>query len=134
MVVYFGIYAFNNPDAQAYYIEGTAVSQPELVPIVPNVEAEGVTPVHDQFVLWFKLQFISCMVTFVASPFIGCILMRLVISSPGCGKFVGGFYYCAILALSLTIYIFGLIWRYGEAGSFASGDTLAEDVVADPLY
>ena len=45
--VYLGIYAFSNPEAQAYYIAGTDETQADLVAIVPDVKADGVTAIHD---------------------------------------------------------------------------------------
>lgn len=134
--MYLGIYAFNNPEPQAYYIEGTNVSQPELVPTVPdpNALAEGVTPIHDQFVLWFKWNFANSLVSFFVTPCVVFLIMRIMFSSPTCGKLMGCVYNCGICASSLTIYILGLMWRYSAAGKFASGDELAEDAVAGDLY
>ena len=55
--VYLGLYAFNNPDAQAYYIAGTETTQADLVPTIPD--ADDAIPIHDHFVTWFTWMFIN---------------------------------------------------------------------------
>ena len=44
LFVYLGVYAFNNPEAQAYYIAGTDETQPDLVAFVPDIKADFSTP------------------------------------------------------------------------------------------
>ena len=44
--VYLGIYAYNNPEPQAFYVAATETSQPELVAYA-DVNDENVTAVHD---------------------------------------------------------------------------------------
>ena len=54
--VYCGIYAFNNPEPQAYYVPDTAFTEPQLIPIA-SPEDDSIVPIHDQFILWFKWSF-----------------------------------------------------------------------------
>ena len=131
-IVYLGIYAFNNPEAQTYYIAGSDTTQAELVPIVPNVDAEGVTPIHDQFITWFKWMFANSLVP-TSFACIGPLLMCLMAKSPCLGNTCSGAVFCSWVCSGLAVYILGLVWRYGEAGKFASGDDLDENVVAGPL-
>ena len=70
MSVYFGIYAFSNPDEQAFYISGSAQNQPELVAMEP-ADMLDVTAIHDRFILWFKMGFASCVLMFAMPCVIG---------------------------------------------------------------
>ena len=126
--MYLAIYAFNNPDAQAYYIASTDETQADLVAIVPDVKADGVTPIHDQFITWFIWMFANQLYTLSWI----CII-------PIFGKCLREFddfgaFFCSYCSSMLSAYTMGLVWRFGEAGKFASGDELAEDAVAGPLY
>lgn len=49
---YMGIFAFNNPNPEAWYVDGA---------LVPTLPAEGTefTAVHDQYVTWFLWGFIN---------------------------------------------------------------------------
>ena len=60
-IVYQFIYGWNNPEPECFYISGELAKNPKLVPYVSGsmLESEGVTPVHDQFVFWFKWMFIN---------------------------------------------------------------------------
>mgnify|MGYP001102976913 CR=1 FL=1 len=110
MTVYFGIYAFNNPDEQAYYISGSALNQPELVAVNP-ADMNGVTEIHDRFVTWFKMGFASCMLMF-AMP---CVVGLAACASRGNPQVlmgVAGCYYCCML-------IYGLV----ASSSASPGDT-----------
>lgn len=131
-LVYLGIYAFNNPEPQAYYIAETPLTQAYLVDTVADVEAEGVTPIHDQFVTWFTWVFANALVPMSFScimPVIMCIMAR----SPCLGGFCGMLVGCSWCVSMIVVYVFGLIWRYSAAGQYASGDLLEEDAVAGPL-
>lgn len=72
--VYCGIYAFNNPEPQAYYIAATGTSEAYLASTVADVDAEGVTAVHDQFIMWFTWIFAMQMIMFFGMPIIGLIV------------------------------------------------------------
>lgn len=112
-----GIFAFNNPNPEAWYVDGA---------LVPTLPAEGTefTAVHDQYVTWFLWGFINQMI-FFATP----ICMMLTQVMPGnCGwhSYVTG---CGVCVSSLVWYITGLVWRYNAVGKFSCGDDT--DVVAD---
>ena len=124
MTVFFGIYAFNNPDEQAYYISGSALNQPELVAVNPAA-MNGVTEIHDRFVTWFKMGFASCMLMF-AMP---CVVGLAACASRGNPQVlmgVAGCYYCCMLIYGLVGFILGIAWRHNEAGKYSCGDWLSE--------
>ena len=43
-------------------------------------------------------------------------------------------YITAMFGSILAVWICGMIWRWSEAGQYASGDDLAYDADAGPLY
>ena len=43
-------------------------------------------------------------------------------------------YITAMVGSILAVWICGMIWRWSEAGQYASGDDLAYDADAGPLY
>ena len=73
MIVCFYIYAYNNPDADAYYVEGHDGQGPELVSN-PNETTMSVDPIHNKFVTWFTWMFWSSLVWFLFSFFAMMIL------------------------------------------------------------
>ena len=79
LIVYLGIYTFNNPEPQAYYIAGSATTQAELVPIV-EVGAYGITPIHDQFLTWFTWMFINSLVPVIILPVTVCCIKADLVS------------------------------------------------------
>lgn len=98
-----------------------------------DAQIEGVEPIHDQFVKWFTWMFANQM---VACSFI-CIapvIMFIGNMSPTIGNICGGLSLCAFKCSLFVAYIMGLIWRFGAAGKFASGDELAEGEDAGALY
>ena len=128
--VFLGLYAFNNPEPDCFYIPGSDTSQPYLA-VDADVEAEGVEPIHEQFVTWFTWMFANMMILFVA-PCIGIIVLAIT-DEEVLGAASSGFCACACSCSLLVAYIMGLVWRYGKAGKFASGDTLEEGEEPDPL-
>ena len=132
--VFLGLYAFNNPDAQAYYISGTDTSQADLVPIIPANDADGVVPIHDHFVTWFTWMFINKIVL-LCFPCIACLLYTICLNKKR-GLICNQLFLISYCCSSLVALVMGLIWRFGEAGRFASGDYLDKDaaVAAGPLY
>ena len=60
-LVYLGIYAYNNPEPQAFYVEATDTNPAQLVALA-DADAEGVVAVHDRFVFWFTFMFYAGLV------------------------------------------------------------------------
>ena len=113
-MVYFGIYAYNNPDPEAYYLEPTARSDAQLVADA-SADAEGVVPIHNQFIFWYKWMFYNGL----AAYGLGCvapIFMKMGLST--CSR-LG---LCLLNCSALVCYIIGCVYRFGEAGQFACGD------------
>ena len=107
-MVYTGIYAFNNPEPQAYFLEPTVGHGAQLV-ATADVDADGVVPIHDQFVLWFTWMFYNQAAFFGLMTFAPiCMKMELTI----CVRIGFFLFQCSCFA----IYVMGLVWRYGQAG------------------
>ena len=115
-MVYCGIYAFNNPEPQAYYVPGTAFTEPQLIPITSSEDGDSIVPIHDQFILWFTWMFYNMCALLVLGCCFAPITMKLGV--PACGRL--GF--CLANCSALVVYIMGCVWRFSEAGQFASGD------------
>lgn len=130
ITVYFGIYAFNNPNEPAWYIPGTDLTEPELVPVAPN-DGTG-TAIHDDFVTWFLWNFINQIILF-SSPFIFIISICIGNASETLGKLFHNIVSCGFCVTFFVAWIMGMVWRFGEAGKFASGDDLLPGEAADPL-
>ena len=119
--VYLGIYAFSNPEAQAYYISGSDETQAELVAIVPDAEADGVIPIHDHFVTWFTWMFANQLITLSWI----CTLPILILFYNGSKNPAAIIFQICFSSYSCSVliaYIMGLVWRFSKAGKFASGD------------
>ena len=114
LTFYSAKYSFNNPDPQAYYVEGTDETEPQLVPTA-DVNVDGVVPIHGLYDLWFKIMFASMVLFYFV--FFGIIFcynkgyQRMVQYTT-----VGFTSYCTI------VFIMGMLFRFGEAGKFASSD------------
>ena len=143
-VIYLGIYAFDNPDNEAWYqsysgpVNGETV---EIAGLTPTAEFPAglpfpttdltleAVPVHARFVTWFTWGFLNTMLccTFccgavlisrVAQSLVGCCFCLMACTN--CSGFVW--------------YIMGLVWRLNKAGRFASGDILPYGVPDWPTY
>ena len=126
--VYCGMYAFNNPEPQAYYIAATGASPASLVGVA-DVDAVGVTAVHDQFVRWFTWIFAQQKVMFFGGPIIVFLVTCIMRVSACLGNLCGVLMACGVCGSGLGAWIAGMVWRFSEAGKFASGDNLADDYV-----
>ena len=119
--VYFGIYAFDNPNVDAYYMPGDGTTaNPGL--LVGEQNAEGsLVPIHNMFVMWFTWSFAN-ICSFFALMF--CIMPMIALSSRVCGEMVpkicGGLCLCGVCCSSIACFITGAVYRFSEAGVYAS--------------
>ena len=132
--VILGSYAFKNPDAQAYYISDSAENQAGLIPYGPNVDAEGVTPIHDYFVIWFTWMFVNHVVILCCICFTPVIMFSFAKSPVLLSTCTSLFMNCCLPISLITAYIMGLVLRFSEAGKFASGDERTYPFEASDLY
>jgi len=109
--VYIGKYAFDNPNPDAWYIDG------QLVPAEPTLEGAEFTAVHDQYVTWFLWGFINQMI-FLASP-LCALLTKMMPNDCQWHTYVTG---CGVCLSSIVWYIIGLVWRFNAVGKFSCGD------------
>jgi len=128
-VVYLGIYAFNNPEPAAWYIE-TSEDTGILVGVAPADGTEGVTDVHGNMVRWFTWVFANNMICFAAPIFMGavsCMTASCPSVTKACGAIVGGGW-----CLSATVaFIMGYIWRFNTAAMYACGDDLEDNTTIE---
>ncbi len=128
-VVFLGIYAFNNPNAEAIYgvnVDGTEA----LFATMEDAEAAKATDlddVHGNFVIWFLWGFIQQMVT-CGGPLLGGLCMMI---SPQVASAVMGLLGCASGCGGLAWYITGLVFRCRQSGNFASGDIIPDGVTEE---
>ena len=137
-IVYLGIFAFNNPDMEAWYGkqadgEGTLFAQESDATVTGDTELEDI---HGKFVLWFMWGFIVSLAPCAAAPIMAianCIHETV-------AKVLGGIISCGIGCGGLAWWISGIVWRFKASGSFSSGDSLTaeqlttEEADADTLY
>ena len=128
-IVYLGMYAFANPNAAAWYGETMSVDG-VLTPGLyadPTTATVPLVDIHGQFVTWFLWGFIQAILPFATVIFaVTCSLIsqtlgNAVISIFGCGMGCGG----------LAWWITGMVWRFSNAGKYASGDIVPEGMDAE---
>ena len=78
----------------------------------------------------FANQMVACGLACIIGP----VIVAIGNMNPNIGNCCGGLSLCAFKCSLFVAYIMGLIWRYGAAGKFASGDDLAEGEDAGALY
>ena len=127
MTVYLGIYAFNNPDSEAWL--GLSKSGKEEDFALFKDEAAGkaaqateLVDVHGRFLVWFLWGFIAQL-----SPIAVVILTSIfTLCHPGFGSFCGGVLGCAQCCGTLAWWITGIVWRFRADGAYAAGDIIPE--------
>ena len=125
LIVYLGIFAFNNPDNEAWYgVDSEGKSQlfakESDATVTGDTELEDI---HGRFVLWFFWGFIMALAPCAAAPVLAianCIHETL-------AKVLGGIVSCGIGCGGLAWWISGIVWRFKASGSFAAGDQLTEE-------
>ena len=126
--VYLGIYAFNNPDKEAWY--GKVGDEQSL--FVSHADGEGssatdLANIHQRFVTWFLWGFIQTLAP-IGIGLIGAIGAAI---NPVCGTALGGIGGCAMGCGGLAWWITGIVWRFRSDGAFAVGDIPQGDVKPD---
>ena len=124
LCVYQGIYAFNNPDNEAW------------LGVVPGGEnklfadqeagnldkATGLVDIHGRFVTWFLWGFLTSL-----SPLaLGILFLITTLINPNLGGCCGAFNACAVGCSGLAWWITGIVWRFRADGAFVSGDLVPE--------
>jgi len=124
-IVYLGIFAFNNPDKEAWY-GINATGQANLFAAESDATTTGDTElddIHGKFVMWFLWGFIMSLAPCAAAPLMaiaGCIHLTL-------ANVLGGILSCGIGCGGLAWWISGIVWRFKASGAFAAGDSLTEE-------
>ena len=125
LIVYLGIFAFNNPDKEAWYGvdsngDGKLFEQESDATITGDTDLKDV---HGLFRLWFLWGFITALAPCASAPVLAianCIHEMV-------GKFLGAIISCGIGCGGLAWWISGIVWRFNAAGSFSTGDKMTEE-------
>ncbi len=137
LIVYEGIYAFNNPDKEAWLgILPDGQNQLFADQEAGNLEkATGLVDIHARFITWFLWGFITALMPIA----LVLLFLAATVINPNLGTCVSAMNACAFGCSSLAWWITGIVWRFRSDGAFASGDivpkgkTLEEwtDIVSD---
>ena len=128
-IVYLGIYAFANPDNEAY-VGKNADGEFHMYYTKKAADfAEDVRDVHGTWVTWFKQAFfLHSTVPAIAIGFIG-------IGYKLCNPTIGSFCICIQTAcyscLFVAWWILGIVYRFNDYGRYAAGDIIPEDMTRD---
>ena len=122
--VYVGIYAFNNPDSEAWL--GTLDADENQL-FADKAAAEAATAtnivdIHNRFVIWFLWGFCQILAP-LAAGILGGLAMLI---SPALANFIGGLSGCAVGCGGLAWWITGIVWRFRSDGAYACGDFIPE--------
>ena len=138
LIIYLGIYAFNNPDNEAWYGTDSKHNGQLFAREADALSAQAteVVDIHAKFVLWFRWGFFMIISMFLSHIVIFAISsFHKMAGETIRGLLVYGFS-CALLAW----WVCGIIWRFNSRGSFSAGDSLqkaereAEQESAATLY
>lgn len=123
--VYLGIYAFNNPDKDAWY--GIVSEQKALFATHADgktAQAAELVDIHQRFVTWFLWGFIQTL----APIAVGLISAIGTAINPTCGSALAGVGGCAMGCGGLAWWITGIVWRFRSDGAYSVGDIPEGDV------
>ena len=118
-IVYLGIYSFANPNADAFYDP----AGPQLTAEGSSANGGDLENVHTNFVVWFTWGFAMTL-----SPCaMGLAFFLLNLCSESLAACCGMLFNCGVACGMIAWYIAGIVWRFKQSGSFASGDMLTEE-------
>lgn len=124
LTVYQGIYAFNNPDNEAWLgVVPSGENKLYADQEAGNLDkATGLVDIHARFVTWFLWGFLTSL-----SPLVmGLLFLVATLINPNLGGCMGAFNACAIGCSGLAWWITGIVWRFRADGAFVSGDLVPE--------
>lgn len=124
LVVYLGVYAYNNPDPEnCWWVEGATTT---TLAVQAGQEDVSVN-VHTVFVAWFTWGFWNSIAPCLIAP----VVLIFQCLSPKFGMAVGGFLGCANCVSGLVWFIMGCVWRWGAMGTTATEIEFADDITDD---
>ena len=120
LCVYLGIYAFNNPDNDAWLgvKDDGAYELFKDEAAGKTAEAKELVDIHTRFVNWFLTGFILALAPIGISILTGISSMI----NPTCGSALGGILGCGWTCSQLAWWITGIVWRFRADGSYSVGD------------
>ena len=124
MIVFFYIYAIDNPDRQAWYGFDLVTGNQKLFESENSASQESeLIDIHSRFVAWFFWGFVM----FITPLLAGALLLAAYIVSPIMGNCCSVIGIMAFGTSYLSWYITGIVWRFRKDGAFAAGDGLSDD-------
>ena len=123
LTISLGIYAFSNPDNEAWY--GMVDDKHALFANKGDGEAEEaqhLQNVHARFVAWFLWGFIMILPVPIASAVLIYIVNKLL--SPRIASYCSVFNFCGGICSGLAWWCSGIVLRFRSDGAFASGDAV----------
>ena len=125
LMVYMGIYAFNNPDSDAWHgvVEGGEFKLCEDEAAAQKLQAANAVDIHGRFVAWFLW---GSLVMLPAPIIAGLVAFLAMLVSPALGTFCSTLFGCAVSCGGLAWWITGIVWRFRSDGAYASGDYVPE--------
>ena len=124
-VVYLGIYAFNNPDNEAWVGVAPTGKQALYADETAGTlaKATSLADIHGRFVSWFLWGFLQNLVL----PVSAVLLIGLgMLINEGLGKCCGGLASLGMCCGGTAWWITGIVWRFRSEGAYAAGDFVPE--------
>ena len=121
-------YAFFNPDRKAWYGIDPSTNEEKLFESPSSLgDDTELLDIHSRYVVWFRWALFS-----LFSPYLIVLVMLFLNQfSADLSSFCGILMACNASCAGVACYITGLVWRFGEAGAFAAGDTLIDWKLAE---
>ena len=118
-VVFFALYAFDNPDREAWYGLDLQTGQPKLFESENGASLDTeLDDIHGRITSWFFWGFMM----FITPIFVSMTVLALALVSPLFSRICGMLTLFTFGASYVAWYISGIIWRFNKEGSFACGD------------
>ena len=110
-IVYLGIYAFANPNTDVVYVDTIKQLYPTGSIAYAGVPEDNITYVHANFVRWFLWGFLQAVLPLASAL---CFFI------PPAAVCMFGSLQCS----GFVWWIMGMVYRFSEAGKYASGDMM----------
>lgn len=124
--VFMGIYAWGNPDKDAWY-GLTPESKHALFEGEDQAnesEATDIVHIHARFIAWFTWGFIMLLPVPLISIASICIMDKL--CGPGVAAWCAAINSCGGCLTTMAWWTYGIVLRWSATGAFASGDIIME--------
>ena len=123
-VVFFALYAFDNPDREAWYGLDLQTGQPKLFESENGASMDTeLDDIHGRITSWLLWGFMM----FITPVFLSMTVLAVALVSPLFSRICGSLTLFIFGASYIAWYISGILWRFNKEGSFACGDFLSDE-------